>query len=234
MDCKAFRQAHLAYLDDTLCGDDMAAAQRHVLQCDRCAAHDTMVRRSLLVARNLPAISPSERFELQLKARLAECRAERACTPHGTLRGERVALHAVGRSGDGQWSTTVMRRTSVAIAASAVVGALLWQADAPAPANATIQPGPSALASLSAAPQVSPAMVQAMATGNPVWPVTVIIDDVPQFLPAQYTDESAQPTSVPVGNALAHGIVGTSYSSGFVPAAMALPASFSGPGFELR
>ena len=54
MDCRTFRKHHLAYLDDTLPGDVMARAQCHVLNCDACAAHDTMVRRSLMMVRSLP------------------------------------------------------------------------------------------------------------------------------------------------------------------------------------
>jgi anti-sigma factor RsiW len=77
MDCRDFRDAHLAYLDDTLPGDAMAEAQRHLLTCDRCAAHDSMVRRSLVLARNhLPEITPSADFRSRLDARLAACRAE--------------------------------------------------------------------------------------------------------------------------------------------------------------
>lgn len=79
MDCRDFRDAHLAYLDDTLPGDAMAEAQRHLLTCDRCAAHDSMVRRSLVLARNhLPEITPSADFRSRLDARLAACRAEHA------------------------------------------------------------------------------------------------------------------------------------------------------------
>lgn len=76
MDCKHFRKLHLAYLDDTLPGTQMAAAQRHVLQCDGCAAHDTLVRRSLMIARSMPAIEPSAAFQRKLRERLAACREE--------------------------------------------------------------------------------------------------------------------------------------------------------------
>ena len=70
MDCSHFRKSHLAYLDDALPDTQMAAAQRHVLACDACAAHDTLVRRSLMVARSLPAIEPSAAFRRRLRERL--------------------------------------------------------------------------------------------------------------------------------------------------------------------
>lgn len=76
MDCKHFRKLHLAYLDDTLPGTQMAAAQRHVLQCDACAAHDTLVRRSLMIARSMPTIEPTAAFQRRLRERLAACRTE--------------------------------------------------------------------------------------------------------------------------------------------------------------
>lgn len=77
MDCRHFREQHLAYLDDTLPGDAMAEAQRHLLTCDACAAHDTRVRRSLVLVRNhLPEIEPSADFRDRLNARLATCRSE--------------------------------------------------------------------------------------------------------------------------------------------------------------
>lgn len=79
MDCRQFRDTHLSYLDDTLPGDVMAEAQRHLLSCDVCAALDARVRRSLVIARNhLPAVEPSTDFRRRLEARLATCRSEPA------------------------------------------------------------------------------------------------------------------------------------------------------------
>ncbi|HMS03034.1 MAG TPA: hypothetical protein PKE51_08665 [Gemmatimonadaceae bacterium] len=79
MDCRRFRDDHLAYLDDTLPGDVMAEAQRHLLTCDACAAVDARVRRSLVIARNhLPEVEPSADFRQRLEARLATCRSEPA------------------------------------------------------------------------------------------------------------------------------------------------------------
>ncbi len=76
MDCTDFRRHHLAYLDDTLPGDVLVAAERHRVECAACGAHDTLVRRSLLLARNLPSIEPSADFTARLDARLREVRAE--------------------------------------------------------------------------------------------------------------------------------------------------------------
>ncbi|HEY0778159.1 MAG TPA: hypothetical protein VGD56_09355 [Gemmatirosa sp.] len=76
MDCTDFRRHHLAYVDDTLPGDVLVAAERHRVECAACGAHDTLVRRSLLLARNLPSIEPSSDFAARLDARLCAVRAE--------------------------------------------------------------------------------------------------------------------------------------------------------------
>ncbi len=99
MDCRRFRDLHLAYLDDTLSGDDMAQMQCHLLVCDACAAHDTRIRRSMLLVRNLRQIdapmTPSAGFQQRLGERLAACRAERRVTTTD-LRGMGVGPGAEG------------------------------------------------------------------------------------------------------------------------------------------
>jgi hypothetical protein len=81
MDCRSFRQHHLAYVDDTLPGDLLVAAERHVVECSACCAHDTLVRRSLLLARNLPPVQCSADFDARLESRLAAMRCGRAAAP---------------------------------------------------------------------------------------------------------------------------------------------------------
>ena len=191
IDCRGFRKHHLAYLDDTLSGDQMAAAQCHILSCDVCAAHDTMVRRSLMVARSMPSIEPSMAFQERLQARLAECRQERM-----------AERDAVGRP-DGGRATPRHReidilgfpsgwrspRVLVAIAASAVFGALVWRGAMPAEAPLiAMEP---VIASEPVRPEiryVSPALLQAMSTGSPVWPAALLIDEMPsQFVNAGFS-----------------------------------------------
>lgn len=186
MDCKHFRKQHLAYLDDTLPGDLMAEAQRHVLVCDGCAAHDALVRRSLLVVHNMapamPSIEPSAEFQSKLRARLAECRAERTAAVAGTLGGTVMPPVAHNRF-------VSPSRTMLAMAASAVIGALAFQAfrseTAPTLAMQPVMAMPPA--PVVRAPYINPALMQAMATGNPVWPATMIVEEAPVgFVNAQY------------------------------------------------
>lgn len=179
MDCRSFRKHHLAYLDDTLSGDETGAAQRHVLACDACAAHDTLVRRSLMIARSLPSIEPTTEFSDRLRARLAECREDRR-ENHRALAASALAASA----SDVQVSRTFALRsprTFATMAACTALGALAWTgftsseaavvAMQPVVATQPAAPAPN--------PYITPALMQAMATGNPVWPAAVLIEDVP-------------------------------------------------------
>ncbi len=174
MDCKSFRKQHLAYLDDTMPGDEMATAQHHVMVCDGCAAHDTLVRRSLMVARSMPTLEPSADFQARLRARLAECRDE--CRDERSAMVARTSLQNAPRSAVSRNTRVVM-----AVAASTVLGAFVWQGwtGASAP-ELSMQP---VIASQPAMPTpvsyITPELMQAMATGNPVWPAAMIIEDAP-------------------------------------------------------
>lgn len=182
MDCKTFRNHHLAYLDDTLSGEQTSAAQRHVLACDGCAAHDTLVRRSLMMARSLQPIEPSAAFQERLRARLAECRDESVANAAANAAATAALLNAPTRS--------AMRspRMFAAVAAGAVLGTLAWRGMAmSAPPAIVMQP---VIASQPAMPNsyITPALMQAMSTGNPVWPAAVLIEDVPtHFVAADFT-----------------------------------------------
>lgn len=195
MDCKHFRKHHLAYLDDTLPGDLMAQAQRHILHCDGCAAHDTLVRRSLMVARSMPTIEPSAEFQSRLRERLAACRDECA--------SERASL---GVSGRGEWERGPLRastvnaatlaarsrpaRTVMVVAATAMLGAMAWQSfsEDKVPEVAMQPVIASRPAPMSTTPYITPALVQAMSTGNPVWPAAMMMEEAPVgFVNAEYS-----------------------------------------------
>lgn len=72
MDCCEFRNNHVAFIDDTLSGIELVAMERHIAECEICSRHDTIVRRSLLLFRNLPRIEPSADFAERLNARLRQ------------------------------------------------------------------------------------------------------------------------------------------------------------------
>jgi hypothetical protein len=182
MDCKSFRKQHLAYLDDTMPGDEMAAAQHHVMVCDGCAAHDTLVRRSLMVARSMPTLEPSADFQAKLRARLAECREE--CRDERTALAARTALLDVPRT-----AASRNTRVAMAVAASAMLGAFVWRGWSATAPELSMQP---VIASQPAMPTpvsyITPELMQAMATGNPVWPAAMLIEDAPtHFVSSDFT-----------------------------------------------
>ena len=150
----------------------MSEAQRHVLACNACAAHDTLVRRSLMIARSMPSIEPSAAFQHRLRARLAACRDEPVVEP------SRVAILA--RS----------PRAIVAVAVGAVFGTLVWRGltSTTAPLLSMQPVIASQPAVLSPSSYMTAALMQAMSTGNPVWPAAVIIEDAPtRFVSADFS-----------------------------------------------
>ncbi len=183
MDCRRFRKLHLAYLDDTLSGDDTTQALQHIMACDTCAAHDTLVRRSLMIARSMPSIEPSSAFQERLRMRLAECRNEAV-----------AASTSRGMSDRPRWSGGLpvplrSPRAIAAVAAGAMIGTMLWRGIAGnTPPMIAMQPViASRPAEASVEPYVSPALIRAMSTGNPVWPAAMIIEDAPnQFVSTDF------------------------------------------------
>ena len=189
MDCRSFRKHHLAYLDNTLPGELLVAAECHVIECEVCARHDTAVRRSLLLARNLAPIEPSADFAARLEARL---RAELAASAErGESRGhgdatdldigtlDRTALihRALGS-----------RTRAAALAAGLLLlaggAALDWSEPAELrhpPVLATRpQPEPTP-------PFVAAELVTSASTGVSVWPAALLADQIPaQLMGAQF------------------------------------------------
>lgn len=74
MDCREFREKHVAFVDDTLAGIELVGMQCHIAECECCASQDAKVRRALLLFRNLPSIELSPGFSARLDARLRESR----------------------------------------------------------------------------------------------------------------------------------------------------------------
>ncbi|HXC24659.1 MAG TPA: zf-HC2 domain-containing protein [Gemmatimonadaceae bacterium] len=83
MHCSDFLDQHCDFVDDTLAGVELVRMQRHLADCPTCASRDTRIRRSLMVARNLPSIEPSPGFSARLEDRLRtslEPQASWSCT----------------------------------------------------------------------------------------------------------------------------------------------------------
>jgi len=189
MDCKRFRKHHLAYLDDTMSGDMMAEAQQHILGCDPCAAHDTLVRRSLMVARSMPTIEPSAEFQMRLRAKLAACRDGSDTVSFSETTAWSKDSHYAGTRFTRFNTPRMAPRAVAAVAASVVVGTLLWRSfgamEAPVVAMQPVIASEPAYTQLQ--PVYSPALISAMSTGNPVWPAALLVEDAPmQFVSSDF------------------------------------------------
>lgn len=176
MDCRHFRNQHLAFLDDSLPDVELIAMQRHLSECEACARHDTAVRRGLLLFRNMPPIEPSAKFAARLAARLEQARREVELQ-------RRAAASFVGHRGAPGLGGFAAAAAGVVIAGYLATAAIDRMSPpetlALAPVVAT-QPEPRELEFVSLSPplptraEVSPAVVASVATGMPLWPTVMM------------------------------------------------------------
>jgi anti-sigma factor RsiW len=174
MDCRSFRSKHVAFVDDFLPGEDVVAMQRHLLECERCAAHDAKIRRALLLFRNLPPVEPSRDFYTRLSARIE---SERLASQRptfaargpgiGTFMSVAAGLVAVGYLTASSLNWTTPNRDVVL---------------APVVATEPATPQPSV---------ESQALVASVSAGLPVWPMVYFAEQAPmRFAQVQFTQAS--------------------------------------------
>jgi hypothetical protein len=155
MDCGMFRENHGVLLDESVSDAELAELRRHLNECAACSAHDTAVRRALLLFRNMPSIEPSSDFSVLLHERLRTVRAE---SGPGTGRGDHRHAHRYAYRGPGA-GTFAGLAAGVIAAGYLIVAASSW-----APAA-----GPLAMAPVvSTAPATDPAADQATVMANAV------------------------------------------------------------------
>jgi hypothetical protein len=164
MDCREFRNKHVAFVDDLLPAVEMEALQRHLAACSRCSRQDTAVRRSLLLVRNLPPIQPSPEFMARLNDRLSHLDpANRDDVVRYSIRFSSVGAFAAWAAG------------LVAVAYMAIETSNYF---APPPGT----PAASAVAALPSDPGSSmgdAAFVASVPTGMPVWPAVLMLGQAP-------------------------------------------------------
>lgn len=165
MDCREFRNKHVAFVDDVLPAIDMEAMRRHLTRCIKCSRQDTAIRRSLLLVRNLPTIEPSADFMNRLSVRLAEIgppsyaelSSSRSLLPSFrsfiVLAAGIGAIAVISIEASRYFTTTTTTREVVPIAA--------------APIDST----PTAAANA--------AIVASVPTGIPVWPAVLMVGEAP-------------------------------------------------------
>lgn len=174
MDCRSFRNKHVAFVDDILPGEEVVALQRHLLDCERCAAHDAKVRRALLLFRNLAQVEPAPDFYARLSARIE---SERTAPPRpvfaargpgiGTFMGVAAGLVTVGYF---------------------TASSLDWTGPRGDLALAPVVATEPAMSPPSVASQ---ALVASVSAGMPVWPMVYFAEQAPmRFAQVQFTEAS--------------------------------------------
>lgn len=143
-------------------GVELVGMQMHLNECEECAKHDAIVRRSLMLFRSLPPIQPSPDFSARLEQKLREAKLADA-----------VADHA-GRS----------RAFAATVALSSIVmlgyiGVSLKRVDSP---RDIVLPPVVALASVETVPAMSspaPEMLAAVPAGLPIWTAALLAEQSP-------------------------------------------------------
>src|SRR5688572_3266127 len=164
MDCRQFRENHCAFVDDTLPGIELVGMQVHLTECEPCAKHDAIVRRSLMLFRSLPTIQPSSHFAERLEQRLEEAK---------------VADEVMARSGRSRKLAATVAITSTAILG--YIGFSLPQVDSPK--DITFPPvvalAPVSDPAVSAMASPAPEMVAAASAGLPIWTAALLAEQSP-------------------------------------------------------
>jgi anti-sigma factor RsiW len=168
MNCCTFRENHAAYVDDALAEGERADMHAHLAECSECAAHDTSVRRALLLFRNMPTIQPSPDFSAKLNERLR-------AAGYGHGKGQ-PSSRLGGISGVASAAAGFVAAGYLAVAVFGTLGPV--RADlALAPVVATaIEPAPPPINIY--APQ-SPEIVASVSAGLPVWPAAMLAAQAP-------------------------------------------------------
>ena len=171
MDCRSFHKQHVAFVDDLLPGEDVVAMQQHLLECERCAAHDAKVRRALLVVRNLPAIEPSPDFYARLRARIESDQTM-------------VSRPVVGARGPGIGAFMSVAAGLVAVG-YVTATSLNWTAPRSEVALAPVVATEPALPPSAVAHE---ALVASVSAGMPMWPMVYFAQQAPmRFAQVQFT-----------------------------------------------
>jgi hypothetical protein len=152
----------------------MESMRRHIQACPPCSRHDTSIRRSLLIVRNLAPIEPSPDFMARLDARLQEVGRGRAVDemvprPMTPSLATFVALAAgIAAIGYIAVDTTRYFAPTEPLRLAPVVASM--------PENV-----PTTLA--------SPAFVASVPTGMPVWPAVLMVGQAPlHFASMEFRD----------------------------------------------
>jgi anti-sigma factor RsiW len=151
------------FVDDVLPAADMVVMQQHLATCVRCSRHDTSIRRSLLLVRNLPPIEPSPEFMARLNARLEQVSA----SPGVDFVAPRPYLPSLG-------AYAALAAGILAVAYMAVETTHYY-----APVSGHVAPLTASASDFSPIPMANSAFVASVPTGMPVWPAVLMVGESP-------------------------------------------------------
>ncbi len=165
MHCPEFREAHCAFIDDTLAGVELVQMQEHLGACPVCARFDAQVRRSLMLFKSLPEIELSSEFSARLESRLRECRT----IPESGACANFRMVAAVG--------------AMASVAMLAYVGYAFHSKHMP---RDIIMPPVVALAQppIEEIDELPPAFLASVSAGMALWPAAMFADQAPLHLAA--------------------------------------------------
>lgn len=164
MDCRQFRNKHVAFVDDVLPAIDMEAMRRHLTRCPKCSRQDTAIRRSLILVRNLPTIEPSAEFMNRLSARLAE-----------------IGPPSYGDFGNPKPVLASFRTFVVLAAGIGAIAVISIETSRFFTGTVTPEVVPVVAATIDStpAPAANAGIVASVPTGIPVWPAVLMVGEAP-------------------------------------------------------
>lgn len=146
--------------------------REHMRVCSACTRHDTRIRRSLMLVRNLPTIEPSADFRARLDARLRAVAMEPAVSLPKPMR----------------FSVRAFASIAAGVALVAILATDL--ARRAQPVEVTMPPVVATLPQPEAMQVATPAMVAAVPTGMSVWPAIMLASQAQvQFVAAELASE---------------------------------------------
>jgi hypothetical protein len=173
MDCRKFRDNHAVFVDLACSALEENEMREHLRRCPSCARHDMVVRRSLMLVRNLPTIEPSPDFQARLEARLRAVSLE----PIVTTRVWRPSYRSFAALAAGIMFVTYLAADMLRNAGPVEVRFAPVVAMAPEP-----EPEPSLVA--------TSAFVATVPTGMSVWPAIMVASQAPiHFVAAEMANE---------------------------------------------
>ncbi len=182
MDCREFRNKHVAFVDDLLSAVEMDAMQRHLTNCSSCSRQDIRVRRSLMLVRSLPPIETSPEFMSKLNARIADI---------GYVSRTDTVAHGFFSSGSlPSISAFAALAAGIAVVAYMAVETSNYYAPTGVAQSAPLvasSPEPDGSAAIANA-----ALVASVPTGIHVWPAVLMAGQSPMRFASMDFNESAQ------------------------------------------